>query len=392
MDISSLKPSQSLPKLWISLFLGMTLLVALLSFSYEVYSAKNAVERYVGIWEDDIAQARIFQGDPTLQNKILKQLKEVHPAVGASDVQKPESLHCLISTDAPITYNSLPSGTMRVCFNPAELAVKSLLSPLFMLGVLLGVIFLGVGVRREFINRLHEQKLESELALNKEIATISRQVAHDIRGPLTALSTLSRLSHEMSTEKKELLDLAVARINGIAEDLLKRSRKESAQAPAPSEKNEKQDLAVLMESLVKEYKFSNPQVSFTWHKHVQSEAVAVELEPVKVQRVVSNLINNALEALPESEASIGLTLMERPQHWLLQIMDNGCGIPEEVLPRLTQEGVSHGKERGHGLGLFDARKTLESIGGELQIRSRVGVGTQVVLLFPKAIKNFAEIS
>lgn len=377
--------------MWVSLFLGISAIVAILSFSYEVYTAKSSVEQYVGIWEDDIAQAKIFQGDQTLQNKILKQLKEVHAAVGATEVQNPEKLQCVFSTDVPITYNSLPSGSMRVCFNTVDLAVKALLSPLFMLGILLGMIFLGVGVRREFLNQLHEQKLEAELALNKEIATISRQVAHDIRGPLMALTTLSQLSHEMGSDKKELLDLAVARIRGIAEDLLTKGKKEKKEDVVVV-KDAGSDLSNLMESLLKEYRFSHPKVDFTWHKHIHSEKAAVSLESIKIQRVVSNLINNSLEALPEKEASINMTLMERQEHWLLQIMDNGCGIPEEILPRLMEEGVSHGKENGHGLGLFDARKTLQSIGGELQIRSRVGVGTQVVLLFPKNLESVAQIS
>ncbi|WP_295900302.1 sensor histidine kinase [uncultured Bdellovibrio sp.] len=391
MNIFRFKTSKSIPLVWVSLFLGISAIVAILSFSYEVYTAKSSVEQYVGIWEDDIAQAKIFQGDQTLQNKILKQLKEVHAAVGATEVQNPEKLQCVFSTDVPITYNSLPSGSMRVCFNTVDLAVKALLSPLFMLGILLGMIFLGVGVRREFLNQLHEQKLEAELALNKEIATISRQVAHDIRGPLMALTTLSQLSHEMGSDKKELLDLAVARIRGIAEDLLTKGKKEKKEDVVVV-KDAGSDLSNLMESLLKEYRFSHPKVDFTWHKHIHSEKAAVSLESIKIQRVVSNLINNSLEALPEKEASINMTLMERQEHWLLQIMDNGCGIPEEILPRLMEEGVSHGKENGHGLGLFDARKTLQSIGGELQIRSRVGVGTQVVLLFPKNLESVAQIS
>lgn len=393
MDISRLKVIKSLSTLWVSLLLGISVAMAVLSFTYEISTAKGSVERYVGIWEDDIAQAKIFKGDPGLQNKILKQLHEVHPAVRRTEVQNPETVRCLVSTDVPITYNSLPSGVMRVCFSPAELAGRAVLSPLFMMGIVLGLIFLAIGWRREFINKLHEQKLEAELALNKEIATISRQVAHDIRGPLMALTTLSRLSHEMSSDKKELLDLAVRRIQGVAEDLLNRGHKKETPASATTlAENKGQDLSFLMESLLKEYRFSHPQVEFSWNRHIHSKEAKVSLDSLKVQRVVSNLINNSIEALPAQEASIHMTLMERQNHWLLQIMDNGCGIPEEILPQLAQEGVSHGKENGHGLGLFDARKTMESIGGELQIRSRVGVGTQVVLLFPKDSESLAEIS
>ncbi|WII71382.1 HAMP domain-containing sensor histidine kinase [Bdellovibrio sp. 22V] len=373
----------------LAIFIGACALVAVLSFGFEVHSAKASVEKYVGIWEDDIAQAKIFQGDPSLQNKILEQLKEVHTAVAQTEVQSPEKLQCRIFTDVPITYNSLPSGSMRVCFSSADLALKALLSPLFMLGIVLGMIFIGFSLRREFQNQLHEQKLAAELALNKEIASVSRQVAHDIRGPLMALTTLSQLSHEMGSDKRELLNLAVARIRGIADDLLNKGQKEKSTVSSMRTSQET-DLTQLLESLLKEYRFANPKVNFTWHKHIHSENVPVTLEALKVQRVVSNLINNSLEALPEKEASINITLMERPEHWLLQIMDNGSGIPEDILPSLAQEGVSHGKENGHGLGLYDARKTVESVGGELQIRSRVGVGTQVVLLFPKLNKEIAK--
>lgn len=371
--------------------MGVSLVVALMSFFYEIHSARSAVEQYVGIWEDDIARAKIFQGDPTLQNKILQQLKQVHQAVMVTEVQAPERLQCLFSTDVPITYNSLPAGSVRICFAGAELFLKSLLSPVFVVGILLALLFLGFGVRREFLSRLHEQQLQAELALNKELSAMSRQVAHDIRGPLTALTTLSQLSHEMSVEKKELLELAVARIRGIADDLLKKGRSENPQV-VPSVPAQGPDLSMVINSLLKEYRFSHPDVEFVWHNHISSQKAVVPLEALKLQRVISNLLNNSLEARPENEAAIHITLLERQSHWLVQIMDNGGGIPEKVLPTLTQEGVSYGKEQGHGLGLYDARKTMESIGGELQLRSRQGIGTQVVLLFPKSVETLSQSS
>nr|BFD58989.1 hypothetical protein CKG001_10960 [Bdellovibrio sp. CKG001] len=384
MENTKVLSQNGMPGKWLTVFVLVSIAVAVLSFTFEVQRARSSVEQYVGIWEDDIARAKLFQGDPSLQNKILSQLKEVHPAVVKSEVQKPESLQCLFSTQVPITLNSLPAGNIAVCFGTSELAIKAMTSPLFMLGLVLGLMFLGWSYRRDFMARLHEQKLEAELALSREISQISRQVAHDIRGPLMALTTLSQLSHEMSSEKKELFDHAVSRIKGIAEDLLSRSRKPPVTGSAAVVVTaNQQDLTSLLESLLKEYRFSNPQVNFTWHKHIHSPEVKVTLDSIKLQRVVSNLLNNSLEALPEKEASINLTLMERQDHWLLQIMDNGCGIPEEILPQLTQEGVSYGKEKGNGLGLYDAKKALQSVGGDLQIRSRVGVGTQVVLSIPK---------
>ena len=369
------------------MFLTALLAISVLSFSYEVNRAHSAVSQYFGIWEEDVAKSLLVKQDSTLLDKILGQLREVHSSVSQVSVKNAIAGSCHFESQIPITLFSLPAGQVKVCYSTADLAVKAVSSPIFMLGLFLGVLFLFFGSRREFINRIKEHQLQSELARNKEISEISRQVAHDIRGPLMALTTLTQLSHEMSFEKKELLGLAVQRIRGIADDLLVRSRvvnnEETSRAlPAPATEAGV-DIVQVVGRLLKEYRFSYPKISFEWHKHVSADALYLPVEEMKLLRVLGNILNNAIEAAPESEASISLSLLERDQNWILQVMDNGCGIPEEILPDLMREGKSYGKENGNGLGLYDARKTMLAIGGDLQLRSRVGVGTQVILVIPK---------
>lgn len=379
------KTSQNgISKRWVGLWVCFVVIIAVLSFANELHRAQSAVHRYVGIWEDDIARTTLFDGDVSLQNKILTQLHEVHEAVVAAEVQSPADLQCFFRTEVPVTLNSLPTGKMAVCFGAGALAISAVTSPFFLFAILLWIVFFAWSSRREFTNRLQEQRLASELAMTQEIAAISRQVAHDIRGPLSALTTLSHLSHEMGAEKRDLFQHAVGRIQGIAEDLLTRSRQINVgTVPEKPLSRQGEDLVAVVESLLKEYRFANSRIRFGWHKHIQSSAVPVRLESIKLQRILGNLLNNSVEAAPESEASIDVTLMEREDHWLLQIIDNGCGIPEDVLPNLTREGFSFGKDNGNGLGLFDAKNTMLSIEGDLQIRSREGIGTQVILRFPK---------
>lgn len=381
---------------WLAVFCLALLAIAALSFSYEVYRARSAVTQYFSIWEEDIAQSLLVKKDSTLLDKILGQLRDVHSGVASVQVNAAKQSACVISNNVPITLFSLPAGRVDVCYSSADLAWKSVTSPIFMLGLFLGLIFLFFGSRRELLNRLRAQELQAELSLNKEISTMSRQVAHDIRGPLMALTTLSHLSHEMTEEKKELLSLAVSRIRGIADDLLVKGKNESQAESAAVKIAEalpmQSEVSLVSEKLLKEYRFSHAKIDFTWHKHVKTEKVMIALPEVKLQRILANILNNAIEASSEKEAQINVSLLERDDCWLLQIMDNGCGIPEEVLPRLTGEGVTFGKDNGHGLGLFDARKTLQSIGGDLQIRSRIGVGTQVLLVFPKAGRSISKSS
>jgi signal transduction histidine kinase len=376
-----------------SAFMAALVAISVLSFVVEVRRAQGSVAQYFAIWEEDIAKSLLVKQDSTLLDKILGQLKEVHSSVAQVSV-KPGAGYCAFENDIPITLFSLPAGQVQVCYNSTDLAFKTVSSPIFLIGIFLGLIFVSFGSRRELLNRLQEQKLHSELERNKEISEISRQVAHDIRGPLMALTTLTTLSHEMSNEKKELLGLAVGRIRGIADDLLSRSRQQkqlesvaTAEPVKPVSKIAGVDIIQAANSLLKEYKFSYPNIEFTWHQHVNAEKLILPLEEMKMMRVLGNILNNSVEAAPESEASISVSLLDRDQNWLLQIMDNGAGIPEDVLPQLMAEGKSFGKENGNGLGLYDARKTLQAVGGDLQLRSRVGVGTQVLMIIPK---NFAH--
>ncbi len=382
---------------WLAVFSVVLIAIAGLSFSYEVYRARSAVTQYFSIWEEDIAQSLLVKKDSSLLDKILGQLRDVHSAVASVQVNAKGDSLCVFSNKVPITLFSLPAGRVDVCYSSADLAWRSMTSPIFMLGLFLGLIFLFFGSRRELLSRLRAQELQAELALNKEISTMSRQVAHDIRGPLMALTTLSHLSHEMTEEKKELLTLAVSRIRGIADDLLVKGKEDSSLQKKSDEKIPEalpmmSEVSQISERLLKEYRFSHSKIEFAWHKHVKAEKVTVALPEVKLQRILANILNNAIEASLEKEAQINISLLDREDCWLLQVMDNGCGIPEEVLPRLMEEGITYGKEHGHGLGLYDARKTLQSIGGDLQIRSRVAVGTQVLLIFPKAGRTLSQTS
>lgn len=102
-----------------------------------------------------------------------------------------------------------------------------------------------------------------------------------------------------------------------------------------------------------------------------------------LSRTLSNLLNNAIEALSPSGGTI--TLACRPYRGQVEIVvnDNGRGIPPEILQRLSLHNFSFGKEQfGNGLGLAQARDAVEKSGGSLDIRSKIGVGTQVRLILP----------
>lgn len=108
--------------------------------------------------------------------------------------------------------------------------------------------------------------------------------------------------------------------------------------------------------------------------------------------MLSNLINNAVEALLEDTGRVDINIHERQNRILIEVKDNGRGIPSEILGKLGTSGVTHGKvgtESGNGLGFAHAKESIERFGGAIEIASITKgklecSGTKVTIILPKA--------
>lgn len=86
-------------------------------------------------------------------------------------------------------------------------------------------------------------------------------------------------------------------------------------------------------------------------------------------RVLSNLMDNAMDALAgQKDACLSIALQEDVKGFSFEIKNNGPAIPGDVLPSIFEPGFS-GKGEGRGMGLFIARQTLQSVGGDLSAQS-----------------------
>jgi len=98
-------------------------------------------------------------------------------------------------------------------------------------------------------------------------------------------------------------------------------------------------------------------------------------------QVLINLVKNAIEALKgRPNKSIRITIKETDNgRVLIQVEDNGIGIPEEVLERIFIPFFTT-RENGSGIGLSLSRQIMSLHGGTINIRSKEGEGTRVELL------------
>ncbi|HAN05590.1 MAG TPA: hypothetical protein DCW72_00675 [Elusimicrobia bacterium] len=229
-------------------------------------------------------------------------------------------------------------------------------------------------------------RLESELAVSKAVSDMAAQVAHDIRSPLAALGAAAK-GLDLPDEKRTLIDGSIARMQGIADDLLRRYR-----APAAAKaKPETCALAGLIEQVLAEKRIQHKdRAGIKIEFRSDADGVKAAVDPKELQRIISNLVNNSVEAFAGS-GTVAVRLAATDGKVLIEVKDDGKGIPAEILARLGAKGETHGKAGGTGLGLYHARTSAESWGGGLKIESAPGKGTTVVMELPAAAKPAAGL-
>jgi signal transduction histidine kinase len=117
-----------------------------------------------------------------------------------------------------------------------------------------------------------------------------------------------------------------------------------------------------------------------------SDIPRVTCSPSQINQVFLNLISNAAHATADEQGKIYvLTGRHDDASVKIEVIDNGCGIPEDILPKVLEPFfTTKAAGQGTGLGLSIVRKIVEEHGGRIEIKSKVGAGTRVRILLPIA--------
>jgi signal transduction histidine kinase len=222
-----------------------------------------------------------------------------------------------------------------------------------------------------------EAKIGELQAAQARERRFTADVAHELRTPLTALlgeaSLLADHLDEMPPESRrpaELLIADVGRLRKLVEDLMEISRFD---AGAESVRAEEVDVAALVGATVR---------ARGWDDRVRLEGdgLRVTSDPRRLERIVANLVDNALE---HGGSSVSVRIGEHE----IEVTDDGPGISTEHLPHVFERFYKADAARsggGTGLGLAIARENAILLGGELQVASEPGTGTRFTLVLPVA--------
>ena len=225
-----------------------------------------------------------------------------------------------------------------------------------------------------FSNKFRVSELknrENYLSLAK--IEITRKVAHDIRSPLSALQ-VALASIEVDREVKEVLWSCAKRINDIADDLLNCRIEATLNAESSISDEPFFDICFAVKNIIEEKKISFPKVKFT----TSVNETQVRGSCSEVQRILSNLINNSIEAAKiDTPLNIHLAAVVYADLCEVTIVDDGNGMHEDTLRAIGQEGFSFNKVDGNGLGIFSAKSYFQQQGEKFDVKSRIDVGTIV---------------
>ncbi|WP_240762603.1 sensor histidine kinase [Paenibacillus thalictri] len=217
-------------------------------------------------------------------------------------------------------------------------------------------------------------------------------ISHDLKTPVTSVKGYIEgiIDGVAKTPEKMAEYLETARskailVNAMIDDLLLYSRLDMHQIPYHFEKT---NILQYFEDCVADHRYECEKlnIQLTLVSELQDN-VFVSIDRERVKRVIQNILDNAMKYMEKSDGRIEIVLRETRSSAVIEIKDNGKGIPEHDLPhifeRFYRADASRRSAEGSGLGLAIAKQIVEDHEGNIWVRSGLGEGTRMMISLKK---------
>ncbi|MFZ5816028.1 MAG: ATP-binding protein [Bacillota bacterium] len=248
-------------------------------------------------------------------------------------------------------------------------------------GTLLGVVCQARDVTQVRQMEERSNRLEKLAA----IAELAAGAAHEIRNPLTSIRGFMQLlqaqGREGQAEYFQIMLNEIDRIDAIIRDLLLLAR------PARV-KRIPTDLGAVVDEVLLLHQSQLERRSIAVDRLIEPGGPAL-LDPKMFRQLLLNLIINAVQAMPfGGRLTIVITRLD-PETLVLQVADTGVGIAPENLKRLFDPFFTT-KEEGTGLGLALCHSIVQAHGGNIEVESKLGVGTTFTVTLQAGMEQVAS--
>lgn len=292
----------------------------------------------------------------------------------------------------PFSFKDKTMGLIRIGYTPEE--IQPVLSQIkknvflsiffFLILGISAITLIGVNQNRH-LKKMKEMEDRIHLAERlSSLGHLAAGVAHEIRNPLNAIGMgLQRLKREFLPREEanreeyisftELILKEIRRVNEIIEQFLTLSR--------PFQLNlKKSSLQELLGHLVTLFQEEASSLGIRLQADVPSDLPPLILDPEKLTQAFINIMKNAIQAM-ERKGTLRVEARFLNDKAEVTFSDSGPGIPPEQMEKIFDYYYTT-KEKGVGLGLPIAHRIIEAHGGQMNIESRVGSGTKVIVTLP----------
>ncbi|MCL4295808.1 MAG: HAMP domain-containing protein [Anaerolineae bacterium] len=237
-------------------------------------------------------------------------------------------------------------------------------------------------------------ELQKSFARQRELEQARRDliaaVSHDLRTPLTSIrAMIEALADGVVTEPPTVrryyavMRSQIENLSGLINDLFELSQLETGQVQLALEAVNLNDLlSDVLESMQAQAGAKGVSLKGIFYEDLP----IIKGEMNKLQRVITNLVQNAIRHTPTG-GSISLATQVAPEGVQVEVTDTGEGIAPEDLPHIFEQFFRGEKSRsretgGAGLGLAIAKRIVEAHHGRIWVESRVGQGTRFSFVLP----------
>jgi len=229
-----------------------------------------------------------------------------------------------------------------------------------------------------------ERHREAALLKTEKLSVVGQLaagIAHEIRNPLTTLKGFLELIRESSDFTSierycGIMSGELNRVESITNELLLLAKPQTVVFQAI-------DLRVIVQSVVdlltSQALLHNVEIVAEY-----GDAALVSGVENQLKQVFLNVMKNAIEAMPEG-GRLRIYMHRHEQMAVVTFEDEGCGIPEQRIPRLGEPFYTT-KEKGTGLGLMTSYRIVHSHGGSILLSSEIGKGTVVAIELPGSLE------
>lgn len=223
-----------------------------------------------------------------------------------------------------------------------------------------------------------------------QLQRFTADASHELRAPLSAILSnaqvglLSPVGDDAAVRHRlENIVESTKSMSTLISNLLFLARHEGK---LPAETLKTVDLVSLLETLIAEYAAVVATKDLKFVTQLPEHPVSLRADPDLLQQAVRNLLNNAFNYTPAA-GKVQFRLFAQPNRVIIQVEDNGSGIPAADLPHIFERfyRVDAARSRqtgGFGLGLSIVQQIITAHGGQVTVKSTVGQGTTFQVELP----------